>query len=390
MNFTFKVIKHVTQYLFSNKTEPKRSPHQLTSLPKYILFIIAHKLSFLDLYRFSIVNHQAYDRLCKSQDYWKSRAQTIMGEIPETQFDRNRYLSRFCSFEKIDYVEAGNQFSTTNISGSFDRVFCTKQYKATLDFQQTLCVERIMPVFRKDNDWDKWPNSKMVNIKSVICRDDHILMHTLDGKLYVHGRHPFTNPHQSMLFNYPTLLIENVTKIKSGKYNTIIWRNGKLYQTDVCHRQFGQHIPNTTFEPLDISAKQALPFSLGDTVYVTNKGAVSPQLYFKGKYGNETPRFISANVTSIYVQEPYVYWISRKGVLWQANLIALTPKRRIMDRVYKLSCSDECLWVVTFDSKLYHIQSNSLKTNLKNVLFLGDDVCDVEGHNNFVVVKKMK
>ena len=43
-----------------------------------------------------------------------------------------------------------------------------------------------------------------------------------------------------------------------------------------------------------------------------------------------------------------------------------------------------------FDSKLYHIQSNSLKTNLTNVCLVSDDVCDAEGHNNFVVVKKIK
>ena len=52
---------------------------------------------------------------------------------------------------------------------------------------------------------------------------------------------------------------------------------------------------------------------------------------FESGYGRGPPGFISANVRNIYVQEPYVYWISVKGVLWQTNLIDGTPKRRIMD-----------------------------------------------------------
>ena len=74
--------------------------------------------------------------------------------------------------------------------------------------------------------------------------------------------------------------------------------------------------------------------------------------------------------------------------MWQANLIEGTPKRRIMERVHKLSCGDESLWVLTLDSKLYHIQSNSLKTDLTDVRLVSDNVCQAESHDNFVVVKR--
>ena len=107
MDFAFKVIKSVRQYFFMPKPKPGIKPkqvlHQLTSLPKYVLVLIAHNLSVVDLYRFSTVNHQAYARLCGNQDYWKLRAQTMTGKIPEMEFDRNVYLENFCSFQKIDW-----------------------------------------------------------------------------------------------------------------------------------------------------------------------------------------------------------------------------------------------------------------------------------------------
>lgn len=399
MDFAFKVIKSVGQYFFMPKPKPGIKPkqvlHQLTSLPKYVLVLIAHNLSVVDLYRFSTVNHQAYARLCGNQDYWKLRAQTMTGKIPEMEFDRNVYLENFCSFQKID--GASNQFFVKDISGNFRQVCYTRKYKATIDFRDTLCVKRIpdMPLgFRKDNDcglqWRRWPNAMMVKVKSIICRDDYILIQTRDQKLYVQGRHPFTKPDRSSSFYSPTLLVENVTRVRNGKYNTIIWKDGKIYQTNVSQYEFGQYIPNTTFEPIDISSNQVLPFSLGDIVYLKESGArwSLSQLYFRNGYGREPPGFISANVRNIYVQEPYVYWISVKGVLWQANLIEGTPKRRIMERVHKLSCGDESLWVLTLDSKLYHIQSNSLKTDLTDVRLVSDNVCQAESHDNFVVVKR--
>ena len=62
-----------------------------------------------------------------------------------------------------------------------------------------------MPLgFRKDNacglQWRRWPNAMMVKVKSIICRDDYILIQTRDQKLYVHGRHPFTKPDRSSIF----------------------------------------------------------------------------------------------------------------------------------------------------------------------------------------------
>ena len=347
---------------------------------------IAHHLSFLDLYRFSTVNLQAYDRLYKSQNYWKSRAQCLTGEMPEVQYDRNMYMGRFLIHQKIDYTD--HQFTVSDICGTFSQVHYTSSYKATIDFHGTLHVES--KHFANDEAVRKkmWPYFSMVNVKSIIGEDNHMLIQTRDRKLYVAGGHPFTNENviHRPFFDDPTIILENVTKVNFTSQNTIIWKDSKIYKTNFSQRTLGQYLTNTVFEPVKISAKDVLVVWNGDIIFINTKG----QLYWRQQDSSKRLICISENVRSIYLQQPFVYWISVNGVLWQAKLNELIPKYRMMTGVRKISCAKEHLWILTLDSKLYHIQSNTLPTNMKNIRFVCDDVWDVDAHNNFAIVKKVR
>ena len=374
MDFPFKITKSPKTVL--RKTKPL--PSQLTSLPKYILYQIANQLPFIDLSRFSTVNRQCYDRLYKSPDYWGLRYYAIRGVLPERSFTRNDYYVKFCTLRRIDYP--AKEIAGRPVISDFKKVDEGKMYTVLIDFDNTL---RVSPT--RNFTFSRY---KMLNVKSIICSDDYILILTQDNKLYVDGppreAHLFTD--QTTSFGSPTLILSNVTKINIGKYNAILWRgNNKIYQVDVTHKPVGRYVSKMTCTPLSISATLALPFGCGDLVFVTANG----HMYFKSEYGHETPKFISDHVKHIYVQEPYVYWINKQNVLWQANLVTWTAKRQIMDRVYRLVCNRACLWVLTLETNLYRIPCSAMNMDLEEVSFVCNGVCNIEGHDNHVVVKKV-
>ena len=364
----------VKRFWFKPETTP--IPHPLTSLPKDILYLIAHKLSFIDLCLFSTVNRQAAKRLFQGQDYWRSRAYVIKGELPE--FNRAMYLTKCCRFQKITYDQG--QITIEDIPSNFRRVSYTRTEIATIDFENTLHVETRPELLRFTTE-DNLHGYSMANVESIICRDYSIIIQTRDKKLYVSGVDLFTKSNQFVVRASPSLILENVTKVNIGPEDAIIWKDGQIYQTNHWQNHVGPYLSNTIFEPLsgNISAKEIIPFDFRDIVFLTEKGHLYVHKVFDRK-----PRFISANVKKIYAHRKFVYWINDDGELWQNDF-----KRnvKIMEKVCKLSCSKKYLWVLSLESKLYLIQSNSDQIDLNNITLVSDDV---ESCLDFVVVKKIK
>lgn len=321
--FTREMFNFITSFWTTNPPE-----NFLEKIPKYVLYEIVNNLEFCELEKVSRLNKYFYKQL-KKVEFWKARLRKqglFPDYIPDTNF-KSWYIDNI-----VKKMYAGTVYGRL-------QEFVTKRYVEAGDNAIAFIEED--GTLKSNYIKSEVVTEICTNVKAVDCGENYMAILQCNGDLYLLGSDILSEEK----YKVPKRLAIDVKNISAGNYSLLIQNtHGRYYISDKKVQGF---------KSINVNAKKVIPFGL-DYAFIDHKN----NLYLQ----RTEAEYIASNVVSIYVHEPYIYFINKKEKLYRVQaLYGDKIPKNIARSVKHVALTKNHIYVLATNADLYCVDKEHYK-----------------------------